>query len=93
MPDLKVSYTICLPSDHTAATTELSTSSFSLPLDSSSPAAHLQSLEAALGEARAQMNQRLTVWKEELKVEEKKKEKEGRKRAIEGDEEEEEEEE
>ncbi|BGP20000.1 hypothetical protein JCM10213_006777 [Rhodosporidiobolus nylandii] len=93
MPDLSVSYRVTLPASHTPTTTALSSESFTIPLDSSSPAAHLRSLEAALGEARAQMNERLTVWKEELKVEEKRKEKEGRKRAQEGDEDDEEEEE
>ncbi|GAA6043203.1 hypothetical protein JCM8097_000323 [Rhodosporidiobolus ruineniae] len=93
-PALQVTYTIALPSGHTVSSPSLQpTGSFSSPLDTSSPAAHLRSLETALGAARDEMNRTLTGWKEELKVVEKEKEREGRKRVKENEEDEEEEEE
>ncbi|GAA6021501.1 hypothetical protein JCM10207_005781 [Rhodosporidiobolus poonsookiae] len=93
MPALEVSYTIVLPIGHTVRTTSPSTGSFSHPLDASTPQAHLQSLEHALGEARKQMNERLTEWKDELRDAEKEKEKKGRKKGADEDDDEEEEEE
>jgi hypothetical protein len=92
-PSLSVSYSITLPPSHTTTTTASPSSSFFFPLDFTTPLAHLTSLEQALGEARNNLNEELTVWKEELRVTEKEKEKEGRKRAAENEDEEEEEEE
>ncbi|GAA6008484.1 hypothetical protein JCM11491_004495 [Sporobolomyces phaffii] len=41
--------------------------SFTYALDSSSPLTHLDSLQLALGHARADLNDRLTEWKDLLK--------------------------
>ncbi|GAA5919460.1 hypothetical protein JCM6882_006334 [Rhodosporidiobolus microsporus] len=94
-PALQIKYSIAVPSTHTVSSTCATPSSdtLSLPLSSSTPLEQLQSLEAALGDARKEMNERLTEWKDELRAVEKEKEKRGRKRAEEGDEEDEEEEE
>lgn len=62
---MQISYSITRsdphPSDPPAS------DSVSFPLDSSSPHAHLVSLETALGDARSTMNERLTEWKNVLK--------------------------
>ncbi|GAA5989934.1 hypothetical protein JCM10908_002383 [Rhodotorula pacifica] len=91
MTDFTVSYTISRadpsPSDPPTSDT------FSFPLDSSSPHAHLVSLEKALGDARAQMNGRLTEWKEALKDVEKPLKKSKKQKAEEEEEDEEEDEE
>ncbi|GAA5931036.1 uncharacterized protein JCM15063_002526 [Sporobolomyces koalae] len=56
------------------------TDTFSYPLDTSSPLAHLQSLEQQLGLARNDLNERLTVWKDLLKDVEKEDKKKKKKR-------------
>ncbi|BGP35248.1 hypothetical protein JCM10296v2_007083 [Rhodotorula toruloides] len=90
MPSLQVSYTIAKPASSPNAPP--ATATFDYPLDSSTPLSHLQSLENALGEARKQMNERLTEWKEELKDVEKPVKK-GKKKDAEEDEEQEDEDE
>ncbi|BGP03401.1 hypothetical protein RTBOTA2_006186 [Rhodotorula toruloides] len=89
MPALQISYTIAKPALSPSAPP--ATATFDYPLDSSTPLLHLQSLENALGEARKQMNERLTEWKEELKDVEKPAKK-GKKKDAEEDEDEQEEE-
>ncbi|GAA5827641.1 hypothetical protein JCM11251_001766 [Rhodosporidiobolus azoricus] len=94
-PLLEIRYDIAVPSSHalSSSTTTPPIDSLSFPLSSSSPLAHLQALETALGEARKEMNERLTAWKDELRAVEKEKEKKGKKRAEEDEEDEEEEDE
>ncbi|BGO95389.1 hypothetical protein NBRC10512_001857 [Rhodotorula toruloides] len=89
MPALQVSYTIAKPASSPNAPP--ATATFEHPVDSSTPLSHLQSLENALGEARKQMNERLTEWKEQLKDVEKPAKK-GKKKDAEEDEDEQEEE-
>lgn len=90
MPALQVSYTIAKPPS-SSSNGRPATATFDYPLDSSTPLAQLQSLENALGEARKQMNERLTEWKEELKDVEKPAKK-GKKQSAEEDEDEQDEE-
>ncbi|BGP27585.1 hypothetical protein JCM10295v2_006557 [Rhodotorula toruloides] len=92
MPALQVSYTIA-KAPLSSSNAPPATATFDYPLDSSTPLSHLQSLEKALGEARKQMNERLTEWKEELKNVEKPAKKGKRKDAEEDEEEQEDEDE
>ncbi|GAA5923170.1 hypothetical protein JCM3775_007454 [Rhodotorula graminis] len=65
MTSLEISYTISHPSDLGSAPPASATLPYAL--DTSSPSAHLQSLEVALAHARADLNERLTAWKDALK--------------------------
>jgi hypothetical protein len=93
MASFTISHSINLPSSFSAPTSAPpSTDTFSYPLDTSSPLAHLQSLEEQLGVARNDLNARLTEWKEavkDLEKEDKKKKKKNQDEEEDGDEEEE----
>ncbi|BGP43387.1 hypothetical protein JCM10450v2_007543 [Rhodotorula kratochvilovae] len=89
MAALELTYTITHPSALPTPPPAFATLPYTL--DTSTPLAHLQSLEAALGQARADLNERLTEWKDALKdVEKVVKKKKGKKDDDEEDEEEEE---
>lgn len=68
MTALNLSYALSLPSDPLSSTLSTpSSSTFTSQLDTSTPRAHLQSLELALGNARDWLNHSLTEWKVALK--------------------------
>ncbi|CEQ41724.1 SPOSA6832_03459 [Sporobolomyces salmonicolor] len=92
MTTLRITYSITPPLSFTPGASPApppQTATFSYPLSTSSPVSHLESLELALGQARGQMNETLTEWKDALKGEESEKEKKKGKKAIEEDEEDE----
>lgn len=79
MPELTISYAISRASP--APTDPPANDTVSFLLDASSRQQHLASLQQALGDARAQMNDRLTEWKDVLKDVEKQQQKKNKKRA------------
>ncbi|KWU44350.1 hypothetical protein RHOSPDRAFT_34142 [Rhodotorula sp. JG-1b] len=79
MPDLTISYAISRASP--APTDPPAHDSVSFALDVSSRQQHLVSLQHALGDARTQMNDRLTEWKDVLKDVEKQQQKKNKKRS------------
>lgn len=90
MPALQLSYTIN-PPPGTPLPSQPASQTHSYELDASSAQAQLISLEGALGQAREQLNQELTVWKEAVKgleVDRKKKKVESDEEEDEGEEEE-----
>ncbi|BGP58133.1 hypothetical protein JCM8202_006165 [Rhodotorula sphaerocarpa] len=91
MAALNISYTIARADP--APTDPPTTGAHSFPLDASTPHAHLVSLEQALGDARTQMNARLTEWKDVLKDVEKPPKKNGGKKQQDEDEDDEDEDE
>lgn len=79
MPELTISYAISRADP--APTDPPANDSISFALDASSRQQHLVSLQHALGDARTQMNDRLTEWKDVLKDVEKQQQKKNKKRA------------
>ncbi|GAA6054080.1 hypothetical protein JCM3770_006163 [Rhodotorula araucariae] len=65
MAALELTFTITHPTTLPSPPPASATLPYSL--DTSNPLAHLQSLELALGQARADLNERLTEWKDALK--------------------------
>ncbi|GAA5855116.1 hypothetical protein JCM9279_001957 [Rhodotorula babjevae] len=91
MTSLELTYTVSHPSD--LASPPPASATLPYALDTSSPSAHLQSLEVALAQARADLNERLTEWKDALKdVEKVVRKKKGKKADEEEDDEDDEEE-
>ncbi|GAA5876853.1 hypothetical protein JCM1840_002683 [Sporobolomyces johnsonii] len=89
MTSLRITYTITPPPSFTPGSSPApppQTATFSYPISTSSPVSHLESLELALGQARGQMNETLTEWKDALKGEESEKERKKSKKATEEDE-------